>query len=83
METRTLTIKGVPVWLYDTLKQNAKSHRRSLNGEVLVNLEKIVEMQHPDEEIVLKAAAECREMVRKKFVLTEAALKKMKDRGRS
>jgi len=37
---KTLTIKGVPEAVYRQLKRRAKEHRRSLNGEALVMLER-------------------------------------------
>ncbi len=37
---KTLTIKGVPDAVYRELKRRAREHRRSLNGEALVMLER-------------------------------------------
>ncbi|HEX2251695.1 MAG TPA: Arc family DNA-binding protein [Thermoanaerobaculia bacterium] len=37
---RTITLKSIPDALYDSLKQAAEAHRRSLNSEVLVLLER-------------------------------------------
>lgn len=36
----TLTIKGLPPALYRRLKAQAAAHRRSLNGEIIVCLER-------------------------------------------
>jgi plasmid stability protein len=38
----TLTIKGLPDPLYPRLKQQAEAHRRSLNREIIVCLERAV-----------------------------------------
>jgi len=38
----TLTIKGLPPDLYVRLKTQAEAHRRSLNGEIIVCLERSV-----------------------------------------
>ena len=38
----TLTIKGLPPDLYRRLKAQAEAHRRSLNGEIIVCLERSV-----------------------------------------
>lgn len=38
----TLTIKGMPAQLYRRLKRQAEAHRRSLNGEIIVCLERAV-----------------------------------------
>ena len=35
----TLTIKNVPEAIYQRLKESAKLHRRSLNGEVIARLD--------------------------------------------
>jgi plasmid stability protein len=44
----TLTIKGLPDPLYRRLKQQAEAHRRSLNGEIIVCLERAVGAGRPD-----------------------------------
>lgn len=38
----TLTIKGLPDPIYERLKAQAEAHRRSLNGEIIVCLERAV-----------------------------------------
>jgi plasmid stability protein len=38
----TLTIKNIPDELYEQLKQSASRHRRSVNSEVIVCLEKVL-----------------------------------------
>ena len=38
----TLTIKGLPDPVYERLKAQADVHRRSLNGEIIVCLERAV-----------------------------------------
>ena len=38
----TLTIKGLPDPIYQRLKAQADAHRRSLNGEIIVCLERAV-----------------------------------------
>lgn len=38
----TLTIKGLPDPVYERLKAQADAHRRSLNGEIIVCLERAV-----------------------------------------
>jgi plasmid stability protein len=36
----TITIKGIPHELYERIKQSAAEHRRSINSEVIVCLER-------------------------------------------
>jgi plasmid stability protein len=38
----TLTLKNIPDEIYDRLKAAAETHRRSLNGEVIVCLETVL-----------------------------------------
>ena len=38
----TLTIKNIPDEVYEQLKQRAARHRRSVNSEVIVCLEKVL-----------------------------------------
>lgn len=38
----TLTIKGLPDPIYERLKAQAEAHRRSLNSEIIVCLERAV-----------------------------------------
>jgi plasmid stability protein len=38
----TLTIKGLPDPIYERLKAQADAHRRSLNGEIIICLERAV-----------------------------------------
>ena len=38
----TLTIKGLPDPIYERLKAQADAHRRSLNGEIIMCLERAV-----------------------------------------
>jgi len=52
----TLTIKGMPPRLYRRLKRQAEAHRRSLNGEIIVCLERAVGAGPVDPEAWLQAA---------------------------
>lgn len=49
----SLTIKGIPDELLARLRQSALEHRRSLNSEVLVRLERSVSPARVDPETVL------------------------------
>ena len=48
-----LTIKNVPQDLYERLKENAARHRRSVNSEVIVCLEKVLQSFPLDAEAFL------------------------------
>ena len=76
-----LTIKKIPGELYERLKLNATQHRRSLNSEVIVCLERALRNTHIDAEVFL---AKVRSFRRKtsRLVLTERILAKAKNEGR-
>jgi len=52
----TLTIKGLPDPVYRRLKQQAEAHRRSLNGEIIVCLERAVAAERVDPAVWLAEA---------------------------
>lgn len=52
----TLTVKNIPDELYERLKQSAGEHRRSLNSEILVCLERALYSERVDPQAVLARA---------------------------
>ena len=76
-----LTIKNIPSGLYDQLKQSAAQHRRSINIEVIVCLERALHNTRIDTQaFITKARA-----LRKKtsgYVLTDKAIFNAKNEGR-
>ena len=76
-----LTIKNLPDRLYTKLKRNAKLHRRSLNSEVIVHLEKALMTgdAHPEE--FLERARAIRASTPRLFI-TERELQRAKRWGR-
>ena len=79
---RALTIKGIPDEIYRKLKAAAERHRRSLNSEAIVCLERglAVERENPNEVI-----AELRRWHRRlgdRPRLTDAFLRKALTEGR-
>jgi len=60
----TLTIKGLPDRLYRRLKEQAEAHRRSLNGEIIVCLERAVGAGRPDTTAWLAEARAFRQRLR-------------------
>ena len=59
----TLTIKGLPDALYRRLKQQAEAHRRSLNGEIIVCLERALGASQPDARTWLEQAQRFRSRI--------------------
>jgi len=78
----TLTIKGLPDPLYRRLKQQAEAHRRSLNGEIIVCLERAVGAGQPDPRSWLAQARRFRETVGVR-PLTERQLRSARQAGRA
>ena len=57
----SLTIKNIPDDLYEQIKQSASTHRRSINNELIVGLEKAFQPVKMDVEKHISAAREIRE----------------------
>jgi len=79
---KTMTIKGVPDALLRDLKLRAKANRRSLNGEVLACLERVVRGRHRTAEELLAMADAVRERTRVPY-LTDEMLNTWKREGRA
>ena len=77
----TLTIKNIPNRLYGRLKQNAKRHRRSVNSEVIVYLERVLTQPAVDPEEFLERARRLRERT-PHFFVRAGELNKAKKWGR-
>lgn len=78
----TLTIKGLPDPLYRRLKQQAEAHRRSLNGEIIVCLERAVGAGRVDPRAWLAQARAFRERLRLR-PLTDRQLRAARQAGRA
>lgn len=77
----TITIKGVPDDLYERLKESAAAHRRSINSEVIVCLERAFASRPISPAAVLDRIDALRERVALP-PLTEEALRAAKAAGR-
>jgi plasmid stability protein len=77
----TLTIKNIPDEVYEQLKQRAARHRRSVNSEVIVCLEKALGRRSVDPAAFLTGLRALRKMISRVFV-TEEDLRAAKDEGR-
>ena len=60
---RTITIKGIPDDLYRRLRRRAAEHRRSINREVIVCLERSLQSRRIDPESFLARVDALRERV--------------------
>jgi antitoxin FitA len=77
----SLTIKSVPDDLYEQLRQSATQHRRSMNSEVIVCLQRALRSTQIDAAAFLARARAHRKRA-SKLVLTDRVLAKAKSEGR-
>jgi plasmid stability protein len=77
----TLTIKNIPDAVYEQLKQRAARHRRSVNSEIIVCLEKVLGSRAVDPDTFLTSLRALREHISSVFV-TEEDLRAAKEAGR-
>lgn len=75
------TVKNIPDELYDRLKQSAAAHRRSINSEFLVCLQRGLAGVRTDAAQLLARLDALRERVRAE-PLTDSALRTARDAGR-
>ena len=79
----TLTIKNLPDALYERLKAKAAEHRRSLNSEAILAVERaVVDAGAPPAEEILAALRRSRGRLGAPFV-TDAALRAARNDGRA
>ncbi len=74
----TLILNQVPDSLYQALKERAAAHRRSINGEAIVCLEKALTPQPSDVRSWLKKARDLRQESAD-FYLTDELLRAAKE----
>ncbi len=77
----SFTVKGIPDDLYQRLKERAAAHRRSINSELIVCLERALLGDRIDPEQMLARADAVRERLGIR-PYTQAALNAAKNRGR-
>lgn len=77
----TLTIRNVPADVYDALTERAKRRHRSLNSEVLIQLETALGHREIDVETELEEIRQFRDRLKGLYV-TEDIVQLEKERGR-
>ncbi len=76
-----ITVKSIPVELYDRLKLSAAENRRSINQEIIVCLERTLLASKPNPTAFLARADALREQTNLP-PLTDEILRKAKSEGR-
>ena len=77
----TLTIKNIPEKLRKRLKKSAAQHRRSINGEAIICLEKVLVSNRVDPQDFLAQVRSLRARMPRVFV-AERDLRVAKNQGR-
>jgi plasmid stability protein len=77
----TITVKNIPEDLYERLKEAARTHRRSINSEVIVCIEKAVGAHKRDVEDILARARALRELTAE-YTITDEEIDQAKSEGR-
>jgi plasmid stability protein len=70
-----LTIKNIPDNLYQKLKDRAELNRRSMNSEILVCLEQVLNTPQQDAQTILPRIKELRAKSTRHFLTDEEILK--------
>jgi len=78
----TITLKNIPETLYDRLKTLAKLRHRSLNSEIIFNLEKSLGTSDSDREERRKKRQAFRESIAQKGQLPAEEIQKAINEGR-
>ena len=76
-----ITIKNIPEDLYERLKESARAHRRSINSEVIVCIEKAVGARKRDVQAILARAEALREKTAE-YKITDGEIDQAKSDGR-
>jgi len=76
----SITIKNIPDTLYQKIKEKAVAQRRSINSEIIHNLEQSITTHRISEEEVLYEARKFRKQVPQ--VLSEEEIQAAKEAGR-
>ena len=78
----TITVKNIPVKLYERLKTLAKLRHRSLNSEIIYNLEKSVGVVQEDKQKLLSELNDFRERIAKKGMIKPEEIDEAINKGR-
>jgi plasmid stability protein len=77
----TITVKNIPDSVYNTLKELASAHHRSVNGEIVHLIEKATRSERVDPDALLVRAHALRKKTQK-YQSSDAELSSAKNEGR-
>ncbi|MBP7583564.1 MAG: Arc family DNA-binding protein [Spirochaetes bacterium] len=76
-----ITVKNIPPGLYEKLRKSARDHRRSINSEIIICIETVLESGAMKADDILRGAALIRERT-SHYHLKENELNTAKKKGR-
>ncbi len=77
----TITVKNIPVELYEELKRTAHLNHRSVNSEIIACIERAVRSQPINPDLLLSNARILREKTAS-YVITDDEFSQVKNAGR-
>lgn len=76
-----ITVKNIPIDVYERVKQRAKTNRRSINSELISIIEQALVLHPVDIEETLERTRQIRELTAD-YVITDDEITRMKNEGR-
>lgn len=77
----TITIRDIPDDVYAKIKKQAELHRRSINSEVIVHLEKLVRSNRRDPDQIISRAKKLKQKAKGSLSIDD--IQKSIDQGRT
>lgn len=77
----TITVKNIPNELYEQLKKLAEVNHRSINSEIIVCIERAIDLQPLDASQFLREARQLRELTAD-YIVSDTELTSAKTAGR-
>lgn len=77
----TITVKNIPPDLYERLKRAAQANRRSINGEIIFQIEQALSPHRIEPEVTIMRARNLREKTAK-YEIGDEELSRAKKAGR-
>jgi hypothetical protein len=77
-----ITLKNVPVDLYELIKKSASKNFRSINSEIIYHLNKTLGYKPINPEVLLKRIDELQKETKNTLVLSDELLSVAKNEGR-
>ncbi len=78
----SITVKNIPDDIYERLKHQAKSNRRSINSEIILIIEEAVQSKQIEPEEFIATARQLREKT-ETYLTTDDEFTQAKDAGRT